>query len=102
MPISSIALNQLWQSARDLKSYHELLKFIDNLPNSESKERLRQSVEELVATKGPDVCQKRQQSDTLTLSPADIENLKMFHGYISEAEDHDGFVNEQNFAQTFR
>jgi hypothetical protein len=48
MPISNANLDFFWQQAKNLKSYHELLKFVDNLPNSKSKERLKQSVEELL------------------------------------------------------
>jgi hypothetical protein len=48
MPISSANLDFLWQQAKNLKSYHELLRYVDNLPDSKSKERLKQNVEELL------------------------------------------------------
>jgi len=48
MPITKENLDLLWQQAKNLRSYHELLQYIDNLPNSKSKERLKHSVEEIL------------------------------------------------------
>ena len=48
MPITKENLDLYWQEAKNLKSYHELLQYIDNLPNSKSKERLKHSVEEIL------------------------------------------------------
>lgn len=41
-------LDLFWPQAKNLKSYHELLQYIDNLPNLKSKERLKHSVEEIL------------------------------------------------------
>jgi hypothetical protein len=48
MPISTSDLDFFWQQARNLKSYHDLTKYIDNLPDSKSKERLTNDVRKLL------------------------------------------------------
>lgn len=50
--ISTSHLDALWREAKALKSYHDLLKFIETLPDSKGRASLKKSVEELLLCEG--------------------------------------------------
>ena len=50
--ISTSKLDELWREAKALKSYHDLLKFIETLPDSKSRVDLKESVEKLLLCEG--------------------------------------------------
>jgi hypothetical protein len=54
MSLDSKCLDHYWLQARNLKSYHDLLKFIETLPDSKSRDKLEESVEQMLQqSEGP-------------------------------------------------